>query len=328
MSRLSDLVRRLSGRRVAVIGDIMLDHFLIGQVDRISPEAPVPVVRFDRDEYRLGGSANVAHNISAMGGRAKLIGIVGDDEAGQQVRRELKASGLDDEGLVVDNRPTTRKVRIVTVRNQQVARLDYEHDGDVSGAALNSLCDRIVQSSRATDAIVLSDYRKGVVTPALIERAIAAATNARVPLLVDPKVPQAERYRGVTLITPNHHETELMTGMRIRTPDDARRAARSLHEQTGASVLITWGEHGMWLLEASGGTFAEEGLPATAHEVADVTGAGDTVIAMLSLGLGAGATLAEAARLANAAAGLVVARFGPAVVEPDELVAALTSESA
>jgi D-glycero-beta-D-manno-heptose-7-phosphate kinase len=328
MSRLSDLVRRLSGRRVAVIGDIMLDHFLIGQVDRISPEAPVPVVRFDRDEYRLGGSANVAHNISAMGGRAKLIGIVGDDEAGQQVRRELKASGLDDEGLVVDNRPTTRKVRIVTVRNQQVARLDYEHDGDVSGAALNSLCDRIVRSSRATDAVVLSDYRKGVVTPALIERAIAAATDARVPLLVDPKVPQAERYRGVTLITPNHHETELMTGMRIRTPDDARRAARSLHEQTGASVLITWGEHGMWLLEASGGTFAEEGLPATAHEVADVTGAGDTVIAMLSLGLGAGATLAEAARLANAAAGLVVARFGPAVVEPDELVAALTSESA
>ena len=179
-----------------------------------------------------------------MGGRAKLIGIVGDDEAGQQVRRELKAAGLDDEGLVVDNRPTTRKVRIVTVRNQQVARLDYENDGDVSGAALNSLCDRIVRSSQATDAIVLSDYRKGVVTPALIERAIAAATDARVPLLVDPKVPQAERYRGATLVTPNHHETELMTGMRIRTPDDARRAARRLHEQTGASVLITR-EHGV-----------------------------------------------------------------------------------
>src|SRR5262249_56894601 len=133
--------------------------------------------------------------------------------------------------------------------------------------------------------------------------------------------------RGETLITPNHHERELMTGMRIRPADDARRAARTLHEQTGANVLITWGEHGMWLLEASNGGFAEEGLPATAHEVADVTGAGDTVIAMLALGLGAGAALGEAARLANAAAGLVVARFRPAVVEPDELVAALTSAS-
>src|SRR5262249_7453631 len=138
----------------------------------------------------------------------------------------------------------------------------------------------------------------------------------------------SERYRGATLITPNHHETELMTGMQIRTPDDARRAARTLHERTGASVLITWGEHGMWLLDTSAKNPIEEALPATAHEVADVTGAGDTVIALLALGLSAGATLGDAARLANTAAGLVVARFGPAVVEPQELIAVLNSASA
>jgi D-beta-D-heptose 7-phosphate kinase/D-beta-D-heptose 1-phosphate adenosyltransferase len=328
MTRLAELVRRLSNRRVVVIGDIMLDHFLIGHVDRISPEAPVPVVRFDRDDYRLGGAANVAHNIAAMGGRTELIGIVGDDPAGAEVRRELHASRVGDSGLVVDSRPTTRKVRVVTSRNQQVARLDYEHDGDASGATLASLCDQVSRAAEHAHVMVLSDYRKGVVVPGLIEHTIAAASKSRVPVLVDPKVPQSERYRGVTLITPNHHETELMTGTLIRTPDDARRAAHTLHERTGASVLITWGEHGMWLLDTSGASPIEEALPATAHEVADVTGAGDTVIALLALGLSAGATLGDAARLANTAAGLVVARFGPAVVEPHELIAALNSASA
>ena len=321
--RLSDLARRLAGRRVAVIGDIMLDHFLIGRVDRISPEAPVPVVRFNRDEYRLGGAANVAHNIRAMGGQATLVGLVGDDDAARHVRIELKACGLDESGLVVDHRPTTRKVRVVTSHNQQVARLDYEQDADASGAALASLCRQASAAAGTTDVVVLSDYRKGVVSPPVIDAALAAARASGVPLLVDPKVPHAERYRGATLVTPNHHEAEVMTAMAIRTPEDAARAARNIHERSGASVLITWGEHGMWLLDASEGTILEEGLPASAREVADVTGAGDTVIAMLALSLAAGARLSEAARLANLAAGLVVARFGPAVVEPDELIAAI-----
>jgi rfaE bifunctional protein kinase chain/domain len=327
MSRLADLATRLPARRVAVIGDIMLDHFLIGHVDRISPEAPVPVVRFDRDEYRLGGAANVAHNVRAIGAQATLVGLVGDDDSARQVRHELKACGLGATGLVIDTRPTTRKVRIVTNRNQQVARVDYEQDGDASGPALESLRRQVAVVARAADIVVLSDYRKGVVAPEVIEAAVAASDAAGVPLLVDPKVPHAERYRGATLITPNHREAELMTGRVIRTHEDARAAARLIYERTGANVLITWGEHGMWLLDASADAFEEEGLPAAAREVSDVTGAGDTVIALLALSLAAGAPLTDAARLANFGAGLVVARFGPAVVTLSELVAALGQAS-
>ena len=324
MTRLAELVRRLPTRRIAVVGDLMLDHFLIGRVDRISPEAPVPVVRFDRDEYRLGGAANVAHNIGAIGASVALVGLVGDDDAARQLRAELHASGIDDGGLVATgDRPTTRKVRIVTSRNQQVARLDYERDGDLTAAIVSALNVEIARAISGAHAVVLSDYRKGVIAPGTISAGVSAARAAGLPLLVDPKLPQAERYRGATLVTPNHHEAELMTGLAIRTSDDARQAAREIHQRCGANVLITWGEHGIWLLDASGPTFLEEALPAAAREVADVTGAGDTVIALLALSLAAGAPLADAARLANLAAGLVVARFGPAVVTLDELLAAL-----
>jgi D-beta-D-heptose 7-phosphate kinase/D-beta-D-heptose 1-phosphate adenosyltransferase len=326
MSRLVDLATRLSPRRVAIVGDVMLDHFLIGRVDRISPEAPVPIVRVDRDEYRLGGAANVAHNIRALGADAALVGLVGDDEAARLLRREMMTSGIPDTWLVVDReRPTTRKVRVVSARNQQVARLDYEQDADPSSSTAAALVGELASAIRGAEVVVVSDYRKGAVTPALITAAADAATAAGVPLLVDPKVPAAERYRGATLVTPNHHEAELMTGRTIRTAEDARDAARTLHARSGASVLITWGEHGMWLLDANtaGGGYIEERLPTAAREVSDVTGAGDTVIAVLALACAAGATLSEAARLANLAAGLVVARFGPAVVSRDELAAAI-----
>ena len=323
MSRLHTFVERLQNRRVAVIGDVMLDHFLIGHVDRISPEAPVPVVRFDREEFRLGGAANVAHNIARMGGRVSLVGLVGNDDAAQELRKSLEAGGLDHSALVTDTRPTTRKVRIVTSRNQQVARLDYERDGEPEGPTLSALCAQAARAAGSAETVVLSDYRKGVVSSAVIDAAVEAARAHGVPLLIDPKVPRAERYRGATLVTPNHHEAELMTGVSIRTPEDARAAARDIHERSGASVLITWGEHGMWLLDASSHPWKEETLPAAAREVADVTGAGDTVIALLALSLAAGAPLGDAARIANIAAGLVVARFGPAVVEPAELAAAV-----
>ena len=225
--------------------------------------------------------------------------------------------------LVTDARPTTRKVRIVTTRNQQVARLDYEGDGEPTGATLRALCEQVTRAAASADIVVLSDYRKGVVSPAVIEAASVAARSRGVPLLVDPKVSRAERYRGAALVTPNHHEAELMTGVSIRTRDDIRAAARDIHERSGANVLVTWGEHGMWLLDASAEPWTEEALPAAAREVADVTGAGDTVIALLALSLAAGASLVQAARIANIAAGLVVARFGPAVVEPGELTAAV-----
>lgn len=319
-----DVLARFSGRRVVVIGDVMLDHFEFGRVERISPEAPVPVVKFVRDEYRLGGAANVAHNVSALGGRPSIVGLVGDDTAARELRRGLAEAKIDDGGLVTDGaRPTTRKVRIVTLRNQQVARLDVEADGEASAATEVALVQQVSAAAGSADAIVLSDYCKGVVTPRVISAAMAAGRKAGVPVLVDPKVPKAERYQGASLLTPNHHEAELMTQSTIRTVDDIRQAARQLHERTGGNVLITWGEHGMWVLDQTGGRPVEEALPAAAREVADVTGAGDTVIAVLALGLAAGAPLLTAARLANLAAGIVVGHFGPAAPTPAELERAL-----
>ena len=316
-----DLLSVFEGLPITVIGDVMLDHFVVGQVDRISPEAPVPVVRFDRDEYRLGGAANVANNVAALGGHPFLVGLVGTDDAAAQLKDQLRTAGIDSTGLVADgSRATTRKVRVVTSRNQQVARIDYERDTEPSGRTADDLLAAVRNAAVDARGLVLSDYRKGVVSPSVIAAAIEAAQAAGAPLLVDPKLAQPEHYRGASLITPNHHEAELMTQTVIRSPDDVRRAAQLLHERTGASVLITWGEHGMWVLDTAHGEHSEEHLPAVTREVADVTGAGDTVVAALAMGLAAGATLVEAARIANQAAGLVVGRFGPATVTTEELL--------
>ncbi len=321
---MTDAVARLAGHRLAVIGDVMLDHFLIGRVDRISPEAPVPVVRFERDEYRLGGAANVALNARSLGGTIALVGVIGDDAVAATLLGELAAHDLDGSHLVADpTRPTTRKTRVVTLRNQQVARIDYEADNDLSPASVAALTRSVRRAVAGAGAVVLSDYRKGVVSAEVIEATVEAAAARRIPVLIDPKVTRPERYRGATVITPNHHEAEVLAEMTIRTPADVSAAARSLHDRTGASVVITWGEQGLWVFDGSGSTPREEHLPASAREVADVTGAGDTVIAVLGLGLSAGLALTEAARLANAAAGLVVARFGPAAVTAAELGAAV-----
>jgi D-beta-D-heptose 7-phosphate kinase/D-beta-D-heptose 1-phosphate adenosyltransferase len=323
MTPLGRLARQLAGRRVAVVGDVMLDHFVVGRAERLSPEAPVPVVRFDREDFRLGGAANVANNLAALGGHASLVGLVGDDEGAAELVRQIDAARLDRGGLVRDRtRPTTRKMRVVTERNQQVARIDREDDRDVAGAALADLFACAESTVDAADALILSDYRKGVVTPPVIAAVIARAATRRVPVLVDPKVPDAGRYRGAALVTPNHHEAELMTGRRIRAADDARDAARTIADRTGGSVIITWGERGIWVLDRSASAPVEAALPAVAREVADVTGAGDTVIAVIALALAAGIPLLDAARLANLAAGLVVARFGPASITGEELAAA------
>jgi D-beta-D-heptose 7-phosphate kinase/D-beta-D-heptose 1-phosphate adenosyltransferase len=320
MTKSLSVLDRLPGTVIAVIGDLMLDHFLIGRVDRISPEAPVPVVRFERDDFRLGGAANVAANVRALEGVPLLVGCVGADEAAARLRTALAERKIADDALVVDDsRPTTRKVRVVTNRNQQVARVDYEQDADLSEATSLAMAAAARHAAVSSKAIVLSDYRKGVVTRSVIAAAVGAASGT--PVIVDPKVPEAARYMDVTLLTPNHHEAELMTGTRIRTAGDARQAARSLHAATRANILITWGEHGMWLLDASGSTTVELAIPATAREVADVTGAGDTVVATLALALACGASLSEAATLANHAAGIVVGRFGPATVTRQELLA-------
>jgi D-beta-D-heptose 7-phosphate kinase/D-beta-D-heptose 1-phosphate adenosyltransferase len=311
------LLSRLRGRSVLIIGDVMIDHFVIGRVDRISPEAPVPVVRFDNETFRLGGAANVAHNVAALGGEAQLIGLTGADAEAGRVRESLSQLQIGAGGLVEDaSRCTTRKLRVVTARNQQVARVDYESDVEVSGGVEAQIIDRIDALSAAAGALVLSDYLKGAVSGGVARAALAAARRHGVPLLVDPKVPHIDYYKGATVITPNHVEAEAVTLKRIRSDAEAREAARAFRDRAVCeSVMITRGEHGMWVMTRD----VETALPAEAREVADVTGAGDTVIATLALALAAGGTLLEAARLANRAAGIVVGKFGPATVSAGEL---------
>jgi D-glycero-beta-D-manno-heptose-7-phosphate kinase len=317
VTRVGDLVSRLRNGPIVVVGDVMLDHFVVGAVERISPEAPVPVVRFAREEYRLGGAANVASNLRALGATVELIALVGRDPEGERMRTELGRLQIGTSGLVADpERCTTRKTRVVTTRNQQVARIDYENDAEAGGAAEQALLAHIDRLAPAASAILLSDYLKGAVSARAAAGAIAAARRHGIPLTVDPKVPHVGYYRGATLVTPNHHEAEAITHMRLRTDEEAGAVARRCREVVGCeNVLITRGEHGMWLHMPGG----DHVLRAEAREVADVTGAGDTVIAAMTLALAAGASLPEAAELANRAAGIVVGRFGPATVTPEEI---------
>jgi D-beta-D-heptose 7-phosphate kinase/D-beta-D-heptose 1-phosphate adenosyltransferase len=324
-ARARDLAGRFGGLSVLVAGDIMLDRFIVGRVTRISPEAPVPVVQFQSEHLRLGGAANVAHNIAALGGRARLVGIVGADASAGRLREALAIAGVGSDGLIEDaSRPTTEKVRIVTERNQQVARVDYERDDDADGAVEQAMVERVRQLGDGASALLVSDYLKGSITRRVVEALVAIsrareadAATGRIPLLVDPKIPHLSYYAGATLVTPNHHEAEIATHVRIRTDEDARTAARDFRARAGCdAVLITRGEQGMWLSEPGG----EGAVSAAAREVSDVTGAGDTVAATLALALAAGATLAEAAVLANHAAGVVVGKFGPATLTTAELI--------
>jgi rfaE bifunctional protein kinase chain/domain len=315
------LLARARGGAVLVVGDLMLDHFVTGRVDRISPEAPVPVVQFEQDSYRLGGAANVAQNVAALGGVVEIAGLIGADAEGRQLLAELRHAGIGTDSIVTDpDRRTTRKLRVVTTRNQQVARIDYECERD-AGAAIGEALVRNVRAAAArASVVVISDYQKGAITKATAQAAIESARAKNIPALVDPKVPHIDYYAGASLITPNHHEAEAVTLQRIRTADEARSAAARFRDRARCeSVLITRGEHGMWLLEPHG----EFDLPAEAREVSDVTGAGDTVIAAMALGLAAGGSLKDAARLANRAAGLAVARFGPVAITDEELRATL-----
>ena len=317
MASPNDLIPRLAGRTVLVIGDLMLDHFVIGGVERISPEAPVPVVRFQDEEFRLGGAGNVANNISALGGRADVVGVVGEDDEARRLRGDLTSRQIGVNGIVVDpGRCTTRKVRVVTTRNQQVARIDYESDREIANEVESLVAAAIDRLVPAADVVLISDYLKGTISRAVAAAAVEAAARAGKPLLIDPKVPHIDYYRGATLITPNHHEAEAVAHMRVRSDGDAQEAARRFRERSGCrSVLITRGEHGMYLHTPEGDT----ALPAEAREVADVTGAGDTVIGTIALALAAGGSLVDAARLANRAAGIVVGKFGPSTVSAEEL---------
>jgi rfaE bifunctional protein kinase chain/domain len=312
--------RRIAGAagsaRVLVIGDAMLDKFIVGRVTRISPEAPVPVVAFDHEMFRMGGAANVAHNITALGGQATLVAVTGMDDGAATLAHACREAGIAPSLVGDASRPTTTKVRIVTDRNQQVARIDYEVDVEIADEVERRILGEIETHAPRANAVVISDYLKGCITRAVVQCAVASAAPG-VPVLVDPKIPHIEYYAGATLVTPNHHEAEVATNTRIRSEDEARAAARQFRARAQcANVLMTRGDQGMWLLSNE----SEGHLPSAAREVADVTGAGDTVIATMAVMLAAGGTMSEAARLANEAAGLSVAKFGPATVSLMELL--------
>jgi len=267
----------------------------------------------------------VAHNIATLGGQTVLAGVVGDDPAGSRLRKELAKAGITSRLIVDPARPTTEKVRIVTERNQQVARVDYEREGDIAGAIEKSVAECARQAASGAAALLVSDYLKGAITRSVIEALIAGRRTGSTPLIVDPKIPHLSCYAGATLVTPNAYEAEAATHRRIRSDDDAREAAREFRGRASCDgVLITRGENGMWLSDGA----VEGAIPANAREVSDVTGAGDTVVATLALALAAGASVAEAAVLANCAAGVVVGKFGAATLGPAELLAAIGSESA
>src|SRR3954466_4751405 len=271
------LVERFAGLPVLVVGDVMLDRFIVGRVTRISPEAPVPVVRFESEHSRLGGAANVAHNIAHLGGRALLVGMVGADAAASRLRDLLAAAGIGADGLIEDRtRPTTEKMRVVTERNQQVARVDYEEDADASGEIERAIVAQVKRVAADADAWLISDYLKGTVTRAIVEALLTVSpqtrrsseqtwsSGTRTPLIVDPKIPHLTCYAGATLITPNHHEAEIATHRRVSSDEDARQAARAFRERAQCSaVLITRGEQGMWLSEAA----VEGSIPAVTREV-------------------------------------------------------------
>ena len=321
--RVADLLDGFERVSLVVVGDLMLDQFLVGRVRRISPEAPVPVVEFDRDEYRMGGAANVANNAHALGARVELVGVVGDDAPAARLRQQLTSRGIGTSAVLTDpDRKTTTKMRIVTDRHQQVARVDYESEADISERLERGLAEATDQLAATAGAIIVSDYLKGGITAGLMTRLVTIAHRRRIPVLVDPKIPHIGFYRHTRMVTPNHHEAEIATNLRIRTDSEALDAARAFRERAGCEgVLITRGEHGMWLLDGE----TEGSLAAVAREVSDVTGAGDTVIATLALAFAGGASMAEAATLANHAAGVSVGKFGPSTVDRDELSGALAA---
>lgn len=322
--RLESLLTAARGKHVVVVGDAMLDVYLRGDVDRVSPEAPVPVVRVTDRKYALGGAANVAQNVIAAGARVDLVAAIGNDEHAKQVREMLRALGADSGGLVATDRPTTTKTRVVA-RSQQLLRVDEERDDDLCVGDLAQVTAAALKAVAHADALVFEDYNKGVLVESLIAELITAARARKIPIVVDPKYKNFFVYKGATVFKPNRRELESALGAAVDVDHDAN--LPSVVERLGAdSLLLTLSERGMALIER--GTKGVHRIPTTAREVYDVVGAGDTVTAYLAAMLAAGATPLEAAIVANFAAGVEVGKSGAATVSPAEILAAFDDHSA
>jgi len=326
LAALRGTVSRFAGRRVVVWGDLMVDRYLWGHVDRISPEAPVPVVEIERESFSLGGAGNVAANLRALGAEAVLVGVLGKDADGDALIEAFAARGIDTRRVVRDPaRPTTVKTRVIA-HSQQVVRTDRESRAEVGGEAAAALARGLEEEIARADGLIVSDYGKGVITAGGIELALREALRRKVHVSVDPKESHIDAYRGVSILTPNQHEAGGVMGRRIVDEASLLAVGRGLLERVHAkAVLITRGPDGMSLFEADGRITH---LPTVAREVYDVTGAGDTVVAVVALGLAAGADFPEACVLANHAAGVVIREVGTAVCSPEELLASLTEVGA
>ena len=320
IDNLRSLMHRFADTAVLVIGDVMIDEYIWGKVTRISPEAPVPILDVVSESQRLGGAANVIHNLHALGGTPLLCSVIGDDSTGETLTEALRAIGVNTDGvMIVPNRPTTIKTRVIA-HHQQVARLDRESREEITGEMTQRMIDTITGLFPKIDAILIEDYGKGVVTGELVQAIVSLAHQHGKIVAVDPKTSHFSRYIGVSMLTPNHHEAGASLHMTINTHDDLLFAGKQLLENLkSAYVLITRGEEGMSLFEQHNHMVTH--VPTMAHEVYDVTGAGDTVIAALTLGLAAGGDPVDAVLLANAAAGVVVGKVGTATVNQQELEA-------
>jgi rfaE bifunctional protein kinase chain/domain len=344
--RLKRLIPRLRGKRIGVLGDLMLDRYLWGTASRLSPEAAVPVVDFVEQSECLGGAGNVAANLAALGARAEAFGVIGDhkggdDEPGRALRACLRAAGINDRGVLADlKRVTTVKTRIIA-RHQQIVRIDHERREPLRSETEEKLLHRLFAALKKLDALVLSDYDKGLVTDAFADRVLSAAHQLHVPVFVKPKTSRLYAYRGARAIVCNAKEAGFFVTRSLGDEKSVEEAGRALLAHFGCSaVVITLGEKGLSVSEEASPrhiyipatsfevTYARVGRPgiergSTGRQVFDVTGAGDTVLSVLALAVAAGASLADAAALANTAAGVVVGKLGTATVSPKELVHAL-----
>jgi D-beta-D-heptose 7-phosphate kinase/D-beta-D-heptose 1-phosphate adenosyltransferase len=317
------LINSFKGKKILIVGDLILDRFIYGKVNRISPEAPVPVVEVTGESFLLGGAANVANNVLALGGIPSLAGIIGHDRAGEVLIELIKGKNINTEGIVVDSRHTTVKTRIIA-HNQQVVRFDKEERKRLEGKNLLNLKKYIADAIKGHDAIIISDYKKGVITASLIKDIVKNAKKNDVFVAVDPKVGHFHLYKEVSLVTPNIAEASHGAGIEIKDEKSLLKAGKILMKRLLCkAVLITRSEEGMSLFEKDRSAYKIVHIPTVAKKVYDVTGAGDTVIATITLAHAAGASLKEAAIIANHAAGIVVGELGTAVVGPERLMRSL-----
>lgn len=320
---ISELLSRFKDCRILVIGDLMIDEYLWGQTERISPEAPVQVVEVRREEFVLGGAGNVANNLAALGAKAVITGVIGTADDGKRLLELFDDLGVDARGVIPEpGRRTTRKTRVIA-SNQHVVRIDRETRRHISDNTLDKLGDFVESVVQDMDAVLISDYDKGLLTPSLLNRIISACRSAEKPVIVDPKGLDFSRYKGATLITPNKKEASLASGVVILGEDTLARAAQSLMETTASDrILITRSQEGMVYFERNG---YSRKIDARARQVYDVSGAGDTVLSLLGLSVAAGASWEQATVLANAAAGVVVGKVGTATLTLGELEVAMAA---